>query len=75
MGNPVFIERLLMLMTEHDFNQEQLAAALDRPRQDIADWLYEGTVPANAVLEQLAALLGVTAGYLLGNTTTMPKTT
>lgn len=66
-GNPIFIERLLMLMTEHDLTQKQLAAALDRPRQEIADWLYEGNVPADHIMDKIARMFDVTVDYLLGN--------
>jgi transcriptional regulator with XRE-family HTH domain len=64
--NEVIGKRIQAARSRKDWNQSDLARALDKPRQHISQLEQGKQQPRAELLVELANVLGVTTDYLLG---------
>jgi transcriptional regulator with XRE-family HTH domain len=68
-------ERIRLARAKKDWNQSDLARALNKPRQHISQIEQGKQQPRAELLIELADVLGVTTDYLLGRTSEMDSET
>jgi transcriptional regulator with XRE-family HTH domain len=68
-------ERIRLARAKKDWNQSDLARALNKPRQHISQIEQGKQQPRAELLIELADVLGVTTDYLLGRTSKMDSET
>ena len=62
----IFIKRLIEELEDQGVTQAELARQLDRRREVISKWKYQGTFPEAKTLIRICKVLYVSCDYLLG---------
>jgi transcriptional regulator with XRE-family HTH domain len=62
----IFIKRLIEELEDQGITQAELARQIDRRRDVISKWKYDGTFPEAKTLIRICNALYVSSDYLLG---------